>query len=130
MRTEDFDKFLREYAHGWANDIRRVREAFRDLPHLYHEVRYEDLLKETERRLNAILTFLGVEQAPDLVQRIVIENTFRRLSGDREAGTEDRGSFYRKGVAGEWEKILPPRARQIFTDSSGDMLEELGYKTD
>jgi len=127
--SDEFEKILVDYAKVWAENIRRTRKAFRDRPQLYHEVRYEDLLDEPERRLNAILAFLDVERAPDLVQRIVTENTFLKLSGGRKPGAEDRDSFYRKGVAGEWEKTLSPRARQIFSDSSGDILKVLGYKT-
>ena len=125
----EFDKFLRDHATEWADNIRRMRTTFRDLPHLYHEVRYEDLLQQPRERLEAILTFLGVDTSPNVVQHILTENTFRKLSGGREAGQEDRDSFYRKGTSGEWEDVLGPRAGQIFTDTSGDLLEELGYKT-
>ena len=127
--SEEFERILGDYAKVWADNIRRTREAFRELPHLYHEVLYEDLLDEPERRLKAMLAFLGVRREQDLVRDIVNENNFRKLSGGRKAGAEDRGSFYRKGVAGEWEKTLSPRARRIFSDASGDMLKELGYKT-
>jgi len=123
----DFHKFLETYARGWANRVRVMREAFAACPERYHEVRYEDLLADPESYLGRILEFLGVESTPQIISRIVEENSFRRLSGGRESGQENPNSFYRKGVAGDWQTHFDEHARRIFNEGSGGMLASLGY---
>ncbi|MBI1195529.1 MAG: hypothetical protein GC138_06770 [Gammaproteobacteria bacterium] len=125
----DFHKFVESYARGWANRVRIMREAFASCPERYHEVRYEDLLSEPASYLGNILGFLGVEATPELIARIVEENSFRKLSGGRESGEENQDSFYRKGVAGDWQTHFDEQARRIFSDASGGMLADLGYDT-
>ena len=125
----DFDAFLRGYAKEWAANIRRTRAAFREFPHLYFEVHYEDLLQEPAKGLGAIFDFLEVEYSPTLVRNIATENAFFKLSGGRAAGQEDRGSFYRRGTSGEWNEVFDARSKQIFIETSGDLLAELGYDT-
>jgi len=123
----DFHKFLDSYARGWANRVRVMREAFATCPERYHEVRYEDLLADPGSHLSGVLGFLAVDSSPELIGRIVEENSFKRLSGGRASGQEDQTSFYRKGVAGDWQAHFDERARQVFADASGGMLAELGY---
>jgi hypothetical protein len=123
-----FHQLLEGYGREWSNHIRKFRAAFRDRADRYHEVRYEDLLTEPEARVGAILAFLGVDRTPERVHRMVAENAFQKLSGGREAGQEDRSSFYRKGVAGEWRTHLDERARKVFAEACGGLLEELGYE--
>jgi len=125
---EPFRAFLGDYAREWADNFRRVRAAFAAQPERYHEVRYEDLLAEPARHVTDILNFLGVDASPSQVARVVDENTFRKLSGGREAGQEDRASFYRKGVAGEWRTHFDEKALAVFDRASGGLLRELGYE--
>jgi hypothetical protein len=123
-----FRTFLEGYARDWADSVRRVRAAFADRSGLYHEVRYEDLLAEPEARVTGILTFLGVDASPEQVARVVGENTFQKLSGGRASGQEDRASFYRKGVSGEWRTHFDEEALAVFDRASGGLLRELGYE--
>ena len=125
--SDEFYIFLRNYAKRWAEKICSIREACCEQPRLYHEVRYEDLLEAPEKYVMGILAFLEVDASNTVVRQIVLENTFKKLSGGREAGQEDRASFYRKGVSGDWMHTFTPRAKQIIADTSGKLLEELGY---
>jgi hypothetical protein len=127
FRSARFREFLEGYARDWAAGVRRMRDAFRERPDRCHEVRYEDLLAEPEVKAGGILAFLGVDDRPEVVARIVAENAFQRLSGGRERGQEDRASFFRKGVAGDWRAHFDDAARARFAKASGGLLEELGY---
>lgn len=127
FRSAKFRGFLEGYARDWATGVRRMRDAFREQPGRYHPVRYEDLLADPEGGLAGILAFLEVDDRPEVVARIVEENAFERLSGGRKRGQEDSGSFYRKGVAGDWEAHFDAAARAAFAQASGGLLAELGY---
>lgn len=127
LSGDEFTGFLANYAERWARNLRRFRTAFEGRTERYHEVRYEDLLSAPGERVAAMLGFLGVDAAPALVDKMVAENAFRKLSGGREPGQEDPTSFYRKGQAGEWRTLLDPGARAAFDRASGGLLRELGY---
>ena len=48
----------------------------------------------------------------------------------RERGQEDAGSFFRKGVAGDWRAAFTDRDKRIFKEEAGDLLVALGYEKD
>ena len=53
-----------------------------------------------------------------------------RQTGGRKAGEEDRGSFIRKGVAGDWVNHFGPTAARRFDELAGDALVAVGYEED
>ena len=66
------------------------------------ETRYEDLLTNASGELIRIVTGLtGSEPDPAWIEEIVRTYSFRAQSGRRQ-GDEKKGSFMRKGVAGDW----------------------------
>lgn len=61
---------------------------------------------------------------------IVYSNRFSAKAGGRKQGEEDRGSHYRKGVAGDWVNYFDDDIKKAFTDRFDDLLVKLGYETD
>ncbi|MFQ5510006.1 MAG: sulfotransferase [Leptospirillia bacterium] len=121
--------FISSYARDWAKDIVGFRNAYRDLPELYCEVRYEDLLAEPALHMTRIFDFLGVAKDADLVASVVEQNAFKKLSGGRERGSEDSSSFYRKGISGDWKNHFDRKSAQMFEKEAGSVLKELGYES-
>jgi Sulfotransferase family len=123
------ERTLRRTAQNWAL---RVGKAVEDGPTLfgeaYTEVRYEDLLLSPEEEVGRLLGFLGVDTESSLVERCVRSASFERLSRGRERGQEDPSSFYRKGVAGDWENLFEERDRQVYKEEAGELLIRLGYE--
>ena len=96
----------------------------------YAEVRYEDLLENTEEETGRLLEFLGVDAGKESVRRCIEAASFEKMSGGRKPGEEDPDSFYRKGIAGDWKNVFTGRDRQVFKEAAGDLLIKLGYEKD
>ena len=110
---------------SWADFVRRWhgREG------AVH-VRYEDLGLNTQGELRRIVGELtGDNLSPERASEIAEEFSFERQSG-RHSGEEDRGSFLRKGVVGDWRGRLGREAREVFDRYAGDEMILLGYERD
>ena len=56
--------------------------------------------------------------------------SFKKLSGGRKPGEENRKSHYRKGKAGDWANHFSEDHRAYFKEKFGDLLIKLGYEED
>lgn len=91
---------------------------------------YEDLLRDTAGELHRVISELtGNEQDPVRARLAAERFEFRTASG-RTSGTEDRSSFLRKGVAGDWVNNFSQEAGEVFDSFAGDALMHHGYVTD
>jgi hypothetical protein len=122
---------LRGAARSWNT---RVGKTAEDGPALlgpnYTEVRYEDLLERPNQEVGRLARFLGADTSEKAVQQAVDSASFERLSKGRERGQEDTSSFYRKGVAGDWNNYFTERDKQIYKEEAGELLIRLGYERD
>ena len=111
---------------SWADFVRRWHGRKAAI-----HVRYEDLRRETARELRRVVRGLTGERrlSPEEATAIVEEFSFERQAG-RRPGEEDRGSFLRKGVVGDWRNYFSPEARETFDRYAGDELILLGYERD
>lgn len=94
-------------------------------------VKYEDLLGNGGVR---VLGQTLAEYSGKPVEGNAVENTYQRyhfkeMSG-RNPGTEDRNSFARKGIAGDWKNYFSQEAREVFEHYAGGLLIDLGYEKD
>lgn len=124
------DARIAQLAGSWRGAVSKGREDGRRLfGESYTEVHYESLLEEPQAELTRLFGFLGANRDPEVVERIVEENSFEKVTG-RARGQEDSGHFNRKGVAGDWETVFNDRDRRVFEEEAGSLLAELGYETD
>jgi hypothetical protein len=90
-------------------------------------VRYEDLLTHGVSTLEKILAGIGV----DNIQSERVTETYRHFEfknmAGRMQGTENRDSFLRKGVAGDWKIYFSKQAAEVFESFAGGALERTGY---
>lgn len=89
-------------------------------------VRYEDLLDAPQTVMKEAFRHAEIEVDEDTVHRIVEAHSFENETG-RERGTEDTGSFARKGVSGEWRDVFTDNQRQLYANIGDDVTKELGY---
>lgn len=93
-------------------------------------VRYEDLRRDAAGELRRVVRELtGRELGPGRAAAIAEEFSFERQAG-RSSGEEDKGSFLRKGVVGDWRNQFSPEAREVFDRYAGEELVLLGYERD
>ena len=105
-----------QHVEGWAFDR----------PHVVR-VRYEDLLADTAGELARIIPLHSGRPLDAAQARATAEKfTFARQTG-RNAGQEDRASFRRKGVAGDWVNHFSRETAERFEHHFGDTLRRLGY---
>ena len=88
---------------------------------------YEALLSDTPGELHRVVSALtGEEQDPVRSELAAQRFDFHRASG-RTSGTEDRTSFLRKGVAGDWVNNFSREAGEVFDSFAGEALVAHGY---
>ncbi len=122
------DRRINSLAKRWVRTVRKGRQdGSRLFGARYLELRYESLLKDPVPELKRLFGFLEVDPETSILERIVEENSFERWSG-RKPGEEQFGSFFRKGVAGDWKGVFNERDRRIYDQHAGDLLAELGYE--
>lgn len=91
-------------------------------------VRYEDLLQDTEQTLKKVLKELGVETIDEEKLKTIVENNSFKKLANRNNNEEDRNSFLRKGIAGDWKNYFSEDAKNISKKLFGDSLIEFGYE--
>jgi len=90
-------------------------------------VRYEDMLANPVAELERIIKWRGFEIEPAFLEEVVTRNSFRAQSGGRAPGQEDRSSFLRKGIVGDWKNWFDENAAAAFDEYGGDQLRAFGY---
>lgn len=118
------ERTLPEYAE-WV----RLWESNRD-PERSVALRYEDMLSDAVGAMTRVAQLFELDSSRETVERIVEENSFKRLSAGRDQGQASEKSFFRKGVAGDWQNQFTPRLREVYKGVIGEFLIETGYERD
>lgn len=93
-------------------------------------VKYEDLLSNPfEIMISTSKTLSGKDIDLSTAERIIDKYSFKNMTG-RKNGEENRNSFARKGVAGDWKNYFNQEAKQIFHYYAGSELLLAGYEKD
>jgi hypothetical protein len=110
----------------WPQHVR----AWRAMAQRTTFVKYEELLQDGVAVLSRVLAqYLGTGVDEREIRYTVGRYSFRKQTG-REPGTEDRTSFARKGIRGDWRNHFTREAAQVFDRYAGDLLIELDYEAD
>jgi len=112
-------------ARVWSERIRQARAYGAKLgPERFLELRYEDLLADTQGGLTQVLGFIRLDTEPTLVQRIAQEH-------DMEVRTVSGGdttlNALRRIPDAIWRSKLMLHERYLMEHFAGDLLAELGY---
>lgn len=91
--------------------------------------KYEHMRMDTAGELQRIVRELsGRELHMARAEEIAEAFSFARQSG-REPGEENKNSFMRKGIVGDWRNSFSPEACEVFDYYAGDVLILLGYES-
>lgn len=93
-------------------------------------VKYEDLLEDGCRTFGEVVSKMAgceadVERVADTIRRY----SFKNQTG-RKKGEENRGSYLRKGEAGDWKNHFSKEAAELFHEYYGTALIRAGYVAD
>jgi hypothetical protein len=92
--------------------------------------RYEDLRHDTASELQRVVSELAGKQLElEKAAEIAEELSFARQTG-RKPGQENKNSFLRKGVVGDWRNHFSSKACEVFDQFAGNELILLGYEQD
>lgn len=108
--------------------ITKARQFGAQHPDRYHELRYEALHREPVETLAGVCDALGLDSDGATIRGCLDAASFDKLAGGRDQGQEDRGSFFRKGVVGDWQEHLDDAALQAIKQHAGELMGELGYE--
>ena len=121
---------VRRVAGGWAANLEEVdAEGRRLFGNRYLAIRYEDLLKDSERELRRVWRFLGVRSIPATIGRRI--RTEMGSNPDEEWQSrrgQDIAPFLAKGKAGNWRALLTARDRDVFKAVAGTALVNWKYE--
>jgi hypothetical protein len=93
-------------------------------------VKYEDLLRDAAGELVRVVNQLpGSNITIDRAKEISEEFSFEKQSY-RKPGIENKTSFLRKGIAGDWKNRFNKKAKELFHFYAGSQLIKLGYEKD
>jgi len=107
----------------------RAMEAFeRQHPADYRVVTYEQLRQDAAAELTRLFRLLGVSDEPAIVSTCVANSSFAALTGGREAGQALPGSFFRKGVAGDWRSTFSEDMNQMVLREMAWMFPRYGWQ--
>jgi hypothetical protein len=109
-----FDK-QRSWATAQLNESERI----------FH---YEDFCDDNEAFLWNLFYFLEIDCPKKQFSMLIGRHKFGRYSGNRERGTADASSHYRKGVSGDWKNHFDEKILDYFCDVTGNLLTDLGYE--
>ena len=91
-------------------------------------LRYEDMAADGRSFVRDLLRDLDIDLPAADFARLYGRHEYKRITGGRDQGTEDRHDHYRKGVAGDWRNYLKGPLLAYFLEATGDLVEVLGYQ--
>jgi hypothetical protein len=87
-------------------------------------IKFEDLIQNRTNTLNRLLDFIAERGYTPSVSRQDAVAVLEKAIQPKRSGT------FRKGKTGEWRTVFSPAIKQLFKDTTGDLLQQLGYEQD
>jgi hypothetical protein len=91
--------------------------------------RFEDLVGPGQ--LDSILKLMqhcDIRIPREDLEPLLSRLSFKRLSGGRKQGEENKHHKYRSGAAGDWKKYFSARLHDRFEELVGDLPNQFGYE--
>lgn len=102
-------------ALSWRNQLEKIEELAADLgPGQFHELRYEDLLREPLREFDRLIDYLGIDDSSGELREFLAE----RLPTDIRAGNMEK-----------WRTQLTKAQLRRFEQVAHEQLRAHGYET-
>jgi Sulfotransferase family len=122
-----FEAFSQHFAQSWVSCVRHGARFAARQPARCVQIRYEDLYDAPLKSLDRLCVFLGASRDVAVLEACQIQANFTTLSGGRQRGEEDRGSFFRRGMRGEWRDHFDAASERAFRAKVEPWLTNFGY---
>lgn len=137
-----FENYIRDYTlYGddmfgdWAQHVRSWTRVASEGKLLC--IKYEDILSDTAKQLERILSFAGVKPDHDIIDRAVYSSSFSQMQ-KMETIQHDACptlshvknkeiKFVREGRSGQWRDYFSHEALELFMKRNEDVLKAWGY---
>ncbi len=127
-RFPDFNSYIHyTVTKHWVPYIQHAQQFGKQHPERYHELRYEDLHEDPTGHTQRLLSFLGVDDSESSIDACLQAGSFKTLTEGRTRGEEDKSSFFRKGVVGDWQNHFDESNLAAFRQAACGLPEQLGY---
>jgi hypothetical protein len=121
-------EFVRQAMPSIAEGARALIALRRAHPADTVLVTYEGLQATPAPIVAGLFAFLGVANDRPVVEHCLAQTAFARLAGGRAKGEGRDGSFFRKGVVGDWRSTLSPEINEMMLAELGWMFEPFGWQ--
>lgn len=91
-------------------------------------VKFEDLHRNPVESFRVLLAFNDLNYSQEELEKSIEASSFKKMSGGRQKGDENRNSHYRKGIIGDWRNHFSPQQAATFYGRFGETLSSLGYE--
>jgi Sulfotransferase domain. len=119
---------LESFLKSWDASIKAVQSFQAKQPGIMHLLRYEELYADTNGALKKALGFLDVDDSEAAIQACRDNGDFKSLTGGRAPGEEDKNSFFRKAVVGDWRENLSAEQVAMVQQMIKQPMEAMGYR--
>ena len=131
------EKFAREGIEGygtWSDHVESWLEKRGQGNMLV--LKYEEMLDDTERELDKVVRFVGLEYDSEKIKRAVKASSFKEMQKLEveqhdehiaKFGVSKEILFVRKGQKGDWSNHFSKENEELFLSYHGKTLEKLGY---
>ena len=91
--------------------------------------KYEDLKNDIYGSTLKIINYTGINVEDSRVRKSIAKNDFKRVSG-RKTGIENRSSFYRKGIVGDWKNYFDAELLEYLYSSQNGRWKKIIINND
>ncbi|CAH2319361.1 sulfotransferase family cytosolic 2B member 1-like [Pelobates cultripes] len=135
---EDFQEFVSLFLSkhaifgGWFEHVKGWLKL-KDKPNMLF-LSYEEMLKDLRGNVIKICKFLGKELDDTAIDSVVTNSTFNAMKGNNMSNysavpnylfNQDKVSFYRKGVAGDYKNHFTAAQEEEFDKAYQDFMKDV-----
>jgi hypothetical protein len=126
-KREQPEEVIEPFVNTWRKVVTDTAKFQNQYPDLIHTLRYEDLHANPMETMRKVVEFLGVDASDKSVQACLDSGSFESLAKGRKRGEENRDSFFRKGIVGDWKNVFNATHLETILGIASKELAHYGY---
>jgi hypothetical protein len=136
----NFDEYVEAFAKGTINGFGPWQEHipnWLDSPLAQRGdllmVKFADMRRNTQQKLEEILDFLGLDVSPDLIAEAIADNTVEKMRARENKSAKlhkskgEEGRFVRQGAINGWRDKFTDEQLDVLERYAGDTMKRMGF---